>query len=188
MAMELSFTYTMPDLLLGKVEVSEAYQNYNARGNPTSFGVDLDFPEMLLTKTLKSSEFQLLRGKIEDSLKTWEGKYQRHLDRQHKENRTKSVEEMNSEAKEAIDLLTNILGHTLDVNDAVDWNAIKRKDDFRINPEKLISNGKRPDFIQFNKYGKPTEFIKMALPTKPSLETIRNKYGFFSKLFSWKRY
>jgi len=37
---ELPFVYNIPDLLSGKIKVSNAYQNYNSRGNPTSFGVD----------------------------------------------------------------------------------------------------------------------------------------------------
>ena len=75
----LSFDYSIPDLLAGKIDVSDPYQNYNSRGNPTSFGVDLDFHEMHLSKTIKSSEFYVLRGKIEDTLRTWETKFQRHL-------------------------------------------------------------------------------------------------------------
>ena len=59
----LRFDYTIPDLLNDKIKVSESYQNYNSKGNPTSFGVDLNFPDMHLSKTLKSSEFYLLREK-----------------------------------------------------------------------------------------------------------------------------
>jgi len=90
----LSFDYSISDLLAGKIDVSDPYQNYNSRGNPTSFGVDLDFHEMHLSKTLKSSEFYVLRGKIEDTLRTWETKYQRHIDKVHKENRAEHVDEL----------------------------------------------------------------------------------------------
>ena len=76
-----SFNYTIPDQLVGKVQVSNLYQNYNSRGNPTSFGIDLYFHELQLSKTVKSSEFYVLRGKIEDLLRKWESMYQRHLDK-----------------------------------------------------------------------------------------------------------
>jgi len=182
----LSFDYSIPDLLVSKIHVSEPYQNYNATGNPTSFGVDLNFREMHLSKALKSSEFYVLRGKIEDTLRTWESKYQRHLDKIHKEKRSEHVDQLNQEAKEAIESLSNILVHTLSVDDTVDWDSIKRKDAFRINPVKLFKDGKKPDFIVFNSYGRPTEFKKLSPPIKPIFEELRNQYGFFSRLFRGK--
>jgi len=181
--MTLSFDYSIPDLLDGKIDVSDPYQNYNSRGNPTSFGIDLDFPDMHLSKTHKSSEFYVLRGKIEDTLRTWEGKYQRHLDKLHKDNRAEHVYELNKEAQESIEALKNILTHTLEVDDTVDWDAIKRKDVFRIKPNKLFKNEEQYDFITFNTYGRPTDFEKIARPVRPVFEKIKNEYGFFSKLF-----
>jgi len=41
--------FSMPELLFDKVHVSDIYGNYNARGNLTSFGVDLTFSEMCVT-------------------------------------------------------------------------------------------------------------------------------------------
>jgi len=179
----LSFECTVPDLLDGKIEVSNPYQNYNSRGNPTSFGVDLYFHEMQLSKSFKSSEFYVLRGKIEDILRTWESMYQRHLVKLHKEKRAKHVDELNREAKEAIETLNNILIHTLSVDDTVDWNAIKRKDPFRAKPGQLFIDEKEPDFIKFNSYGRPTEFEKISDPTGPTYDNVKNEYGFFSRLF-----
>lgn len=182
----LSFNYSIPDLLAGKIDVSDPYQNYNSRGNPTSFGVDLDFHEMHLSKTIKSSEFYVLRGKIEDTLRTWETKYQRHIDKVHKENRAEHVDELNQEAKEAIESLNNILVHTLSVDDTVDWDSIKRKDAFRINPVGFFKDGEKPAFITFNSFGRPTEFKKISPPIEPTFEKIKNEYGIFSKLFRGK--
>jgi hypothetical protein len=165
----LSLNFNIPDLLVDKIDISDPYQNYNTRGNPTSFGVDLDFDEMNLSKTLKSSEFYVLRGKIEDTLRNWENKYQRHLDKLHKENRAEHVDELNQEAKQAIETLNSILVHTLSIDDTVDWDAIKRKDAFRVKSSELFNDGKDPNFITFNSYGRPTGFEKIR--------------GFFSKLF-----
>jgi restriction system protein len=182
----LSFDYNIPDLLNGKVEVSDPYQNYNSRGNPTSFGVDMEFHEMHLLKTLKSSKFHVLRGKIEDTMRSWENKYQRHLDKQHKENRAEHVDELNKEAQDAIGSLHNILAHTLSVDDTVDWDAIKRKEAFRIKPIKLFKDGIAPDFIVFNSFGRPTELKIIPPSTGPTFGKVKNEYGFFSKLFCGK--
>jgi len=182
----LSFVCNIPDLLDGKVKISNTYQNYNSRGNLTSFGADLYFQELQLSKTLKSSEFFVLRGKIEDVLRKWESMYQRHLDKLHKEKQTKHVDELNQEAKEAIENLNNILIHTLGVDDTVDWNAIKRKDPFRVKPGQLFTDEKEPHYIKFNSYGRPIEFEKINDPIEPTYEKIKNEYGFFSRLFRTK--
>lgn len=173
----MSFNVAIPDLLVGEVNVSEIYQNYNARGVPTSFGIDLDFPTLLLSKTLKSSELSLLHRKVEDTLSNWEKKYQRHLDTQHQEHRSASVDDMNRDAKEAIETLRGILAHTLDIHDAVDWETLKRKDAFRIDPQELSESRKRPAFLQFNSYGRPTGFDAIPHPVEPTLEEIKKSYG-----------
>lgn len=180
-------TYITPDILNGKIKISDLYQNYSSKGNPTSFGVDLDFPEMHLSKTLKSSEFYVLRGKIEDTLRTWEGKYQRLLEKRHKENRAEYVDELNREAQKAIGSLNKILVHTLEVDDTVNWDTIKRKDVFRIKPSELFNNEEQPNFIVFDSYGKPAKFKKITPPIEPVFEKIKIEYGLFSKLFRQKK-
>jgi len=180
---ELRFDYSVPDLLADKVTVSTPYQNYNARGNPSSFGVDMDFPEMELSKTLKSSDFHLLKGKIEDTMRSWERKYQSHLDRQHKQLRTSSVDEMNQEAQEAIKAIQGILEHTLGVDDTVDWDAIKRREPFRTNRKDLLGNGEESDFITLNTCGKPMSFDGVDRPFEPTMRLVRDKYGFFARIF-----
>ena len=182
----LSFKYSIPDILDGKINVSDPYQNFNSRGTPTSFGIDLKFHKIHLSKTIKSSDFHLLRGKIEDTLRSWENKYKRHLDKVHTENRAEHVDDLNQEAKKSIESLNNILVHTLSVNDTVNWDAIKRKDAFRIDPAFLFNKGKQPSYIHFTSHGKPTKFDKITPPKEPIFEEVKNEYGFFSKLFLGK--
>ena len=182
----LSFNYSIPDLLAGKVQVSRPYQNYNARGNPTSFGIDLDFPEMELSKTSKSSEFSLLRGKIEETLRSWEKKYQKHLDKERKGRRAASVDDTNDHIDVVGLALDAILAHALDGDHSLDWDAVKRKDDFRIKPDKLFDAGRKPDFINFNPYGRPTSFKTVDPPVKPTIGGVKEGYGFFGRLLRGK--
>ena len=183
---KMSLNYIIPDLLADKLYVSNAYQNYNSRGNVTSFGVDLEFPPMQLTKTIKSSDFYLLRGKIENTLRSWEKKYQSLLDKQHKEKRASSVDDMNLEAKNALDMLNGILAHTLNVDDTVNWEDIKRKDTFKIKPELLFKNGKTPNFLKFNDFGLPTSFDSLSVPSKPTIDEIKGERSLFDRLFRKK--
>ena len=179
----VKINYFVSELLDGKVNISSPYQNYNARGNPTSYGVDMSFGEMQLSKRIKTADYHLLSGKIEETLGSWEKKYTRHCEIQHKNKQTKSVEELNAQAREAIEALGGILAHTLIVNDAVDWDSIKRKDAFRIKPESMFKGGEFPYYVLFNTYGQPISFDKMSPPEELTYEKVRNQYGLLSKLF-----
>lgn len=48
----------------------------------------------------------------------------------HKESRRREAEAIDLSAKEALDALRNILAHTLTVNDAIDWDALKDESEF----------------------------------------------------------
>lgn len=173
----------MPDFLEGKIRVSSMYGNYTAKGKLSSYGVDLSFSEMGLSKTCKSAEISVLKGKIEETLRTWGNKYQWYLDQEHKKNRAEHVDELNREASEALLALKNILNKTLNIDDKVNWDDIKRKDTFRINPKALFREGKVPDYVHCDSYGRPIGFDNIETPATPVFEKVRNEYGFVSKLF-----
>ena len=175
--------FTTPQSLVDKVDISDVYRNYNNRGTPTSFGIDLNFFELGQSKSIKSSDFYLLRGKVESTLQSWEKIYQRHTDTLYKEDRSTSVDRMNEELQSTIDILNNILSHTLEVDDTVDWDVLKRNDAFRIVPDDLFDEINKPDYIEFNSYGRPINFQKLPIPRQPSFEHIKNSYGFLTKIF-----
>jgi restriction system protein len=177
------FTMTIPEVLVGVVEVSEPYGNYTAKGSLSSHGIDLTLNELNLHKSIKSREPELLPGKIDETLRSWEIKYQKHLENLHKEGRASSVEEMNEEVLKLQESLNTLLDHTLGVNDEVDWSSIKRKDAFRITPKELIDNDKVLEYVTFNSYGRPIELTKKDFPQEPLFDEFRKNYGLFSKLF-----
>ena len=53
---EFSFQVSVPDLIANKIHFSRLYQNYSKTGKPTSYGMDIDFTEMNLSKAFKSSK------------------------------------------------------------------------------------------------------------------------------------
>ena len=69
-----AFMYSIPELLEEKVKLSKIYVNYGVMEKETSFGIDMSIPEMRLSKTLKSRDLELLPGKIESILHSWEKK------------------------------------------------------------------------------------------------------------------
>jgi len=173
----------IPAILTDHVEVSSIYRNYNASGNPSSYGVDIELEELGLDRSIKSREFHLLGGKIESTLKTWAGKFERHLQKEHLKARSDSVGEMNTDAKEALSALDGILAATLDVDDAVDWATLKRKDSFRRRREDYDEASGEIAAIGFNNYGRPTGFTPAERPDQPTLEGVTGEFGFFSRLF-----
>ena len=69
------FMYSIPDLLKDKVKLSKIYINHGVMERETSFGIDLSLPEMRLSTSLQSRDLELLPGKIEATLHSWEEKY-----------------------------------------------------------------------------------------------------------------
>ena len=76
-----TISFSIPDLLVEKIKYSKPYQNLGARGAVLSYGIDLTFREMNVSKTIKARELYLLPGKIEETLRIWESKYQTLLDK-----------------------------------------------------------------------------------------------------------
>jgi restriction system protein len=181
-----SYNVSIPEVISEQVDVSSIYQNYNVKGNPTSWGVDLELDELKLFKTLKSTETHILLCKLENTLDAWAKKYQRHLDILHKEKRASDVDSLNAQAQKDLSVLYNILNHTLDIDDTVDWYSIKRKDSFRNHPNDLFDNKKAPTFIKFDKTGKPIHFANAKRPNEPTLAGVKSNYSFIAKLFKGK--
>jgi hypothetical protein len=127
----LEFCYNVPPVLSNKISVSEPYKNYTNQGKITSFNVNLCFDEMNLSKKLKSTDFFILKDKMETVLEGWGKKYkQQHerkfkeqerqfkehkkqVDLEHKESREFQAKQLNQEAKERIEALNNILSQAL---------------------------------------------------------------------------
>ena len=184
---EYSFQITIPTALVGQVEIGDPYVNYTARGNPSSFGIDIRLPELSLTKQMKSSDLDVLKSKIESALRVWEEKYKRHQDRVHKDGRSESVDQFNAEAEETLAALEGLLAHTLAVNDAVDWDRLKVVQPYRVNPEDYLERPKDRNNIFFQADGEPKSLSLIRVNREPDAESIRNKFGFFDKLFGKKK-
>ena len=180
---EQGFTYVMPDLLVDKVTFSKVYVNYGVMEKETSFGIDMSITEMSLSKTLRSRDLDLLPGKVEATLHSWEKKYGRFLAAKEREQKEANIGEMNADAASAIENLNGILAHTLDVHDAIDWDLIKITDEARINAESLFEDGSVPDFINFDDSGRPVSYVEIAIPEQPTIESVKSDFGIFSQTF-----
>lgn len=182
-----TISFSIPELLAGKVKISSPYQNLSQRGAVLSYGIDLSLPELNVSRTVKSRDLYLLPGKVEETLRVWESKYQAFLDKKARAELFGNISELNKEAQTALEELNGILAHTLSVHDAVDWDAIKRKDTFRIKREDLLGGTNDVTFLIVGKDGRPTGLQEKETPEEPMLEIVRAEYGLLSRIFFAKR-
>lgn len=182
-----SVTVSIPENIVSKIDISEIYTNYTKSGNPSSYGVDLDFQEMNLFKSLKSTDLRILQCKVESALTTWSKAFRRELNQRHQENQTQNVGQLNLEAQEQLTLLEGILKHTISVDDAVDWNMIKRKEKFRIVPSDLFGGDSHQlKNFEFSKSGEPTKFVVEDPGEAPNPEVIARGFGFLTRFLRKK--
>ncbi|MBN1546267.1 MAG: restriction endonuclease [Syntrophaceae bacterium] len=173
---------TTPSIIERVVSFSTIYGNYNARGEQTSYGIDLRLPPLGLNKTIKSSNLHVLQCKVEDTFSLWGQKYERYLEAQKKEHKAADVDEMNKVVRAHLDALQGILAHTLMINDAVDWAKLRRKNEFRIAPSDLME-GDVPAWMSFDISGFPVKITAEPLPTEPSINEVKTGYNLLSKVF-----
>ncbi len=181
--MEGSIHFSVPEILVGNVEFSDVYANYTQAGNISSFAVDMELPDMKLHKTVKTKDDRQLAPKIEQALATWANQYARHLEKEHKSQRKEDVEKLSEEAKQSISVLENILDHTLAIDDAVDWETLKRDDLYKTSPSTLSRKGHKARYIDYADSGKPTNFHLKEPDPAPDRDAVAKEFGFFTRLF-----
>ncbi|PRX44364.1 restriction endonuclease [Salegentibacter salegens] len=76
-------------------------------------------------RTLKDSSSYILNSKVKLQFDTWDQQYSRKLDKEAKEKSKVSASRLTKEAREIQEGLESILHHTLEIDDAVNWNSLK---------------------------------------------------------------
>lgn len=134
---------------------------------------------------LSAEDRGILQSKVNSQVAKLEDKWNKIVFKENvyksKESSLKEAEERTEEAIEELKKVDNILLHTLDINDTVDWELLKDKTKFKIlNPEKelpkllsVISKPKEPSIIAYSK--------------KPEKENYVLKLSFFDKLIKSKK-
>lgn len=136
-------------------------------------------------KILTSDDNGVLRNKVKAHVAKLEEKWESIVQ---KRNIIRSKEQIQEEAdtltKEAIKELKeidNILLHTLDIDDTVDWEQLKDKTKFNIpSPEKGSS-------ILLSVIAKPNESLKIEYLNKPCSIDFNPKLSFLDKMFASKK-
>jgi restriction system protein len=136
-------------------------------------------------KILSSEDEDILESKVQSYTAKLNDKWNRLTSKQFavrtKEASLKEAELRTVEAAEALKRIENILQHSLEIDDSVNWDLIKKSEEFDVpNPAQNLQ-----DFI--DRVPVPKEPKIIALPQKPDQSKYVPKLSFFDKIFSDRR-
>ena len=155
---------------VGELEVS-----YGARGG-TTYRIELWHDGLKKHRVVKGSDFEIVQRKAGLQVDDWEEKWRqaqdRETERRSKEGNKKLAADHSTEAQRELDRLSSVLGHTLKVNDAIDWEQLKDKSKF---PEPKPSKSKTPPISE-----------PRLKPTEPSSDgaDYQPRFGLLDKLLT----
>ncbi len=118
-------------------------------------------------RTLKDLSEHILSSKILNAFEVWDGQYHRKIIQEKKAVKKSNTEEREDEAKKILSALDEILLHTLEIDDTVNWEILKDRSTFdKAEPENVI----------LKDYKKP--------PQRPNKSVYEPSFGFFDSIFS----
>lgn len=111
---------------LENIAVGKLAARWNASGTTIlRYYLDLRHTKMNLHRELSAPEIFILQGKVDALVAAWDERWVQHQFRQMLQSGKQSAEELSAGALMRLENLQRILAHTLTVNDAVDWEALK---------------------------------------------------------------
>lgn len=180
----MRFTFLIPPVLDGKVQIEGPYENFTKTGLFSSFGVDITLHALSLHKSVKASDPAVLVSKVNNQLTSWAKKFETHQRQVEREATQQSVEAKNSELSEQYSAIDNILLATLDIDDAVDWNSLKSTEAFPRTISDYFDASALPDYIITDRDGKPENVSEEHVEPLPDLSIFINQQG-YGRLKRW---
>jgi restriction system protein len=138
-------------------------------------------------KLLSAPELYMLQNKVNLQAEKWNEKWEKieakRMQNDEKEANIEEAAERTKEAQEIMRRIDNLLLHTLEIDDTIDWNRLKSRKRFtEQNPQELLQ-------YKIDQVIKPSKKEVIQRPLKPS-ETSSEftpDITFFDKIFSSKR-
>ena len=172
---------------MGDIRISDIRGRYTQAGNLSGYEVEMQHDGLHEHKIVSAKEEYILQNKIEIQCRRWDEKWEKIVAKRRqeaaKEANLQHAEEATAEAIAALETVENLLLHTLDIDDTVDWNSLKDRSRFTLEP-----TPKYP-FVNYGQYGKPNSAKYESLPPKPSEEdaAFQPHLSFFDKLLKSRR-
>lgn len=135
-------------------------------------------------RILKDKDQWILDNKIEVQFKRWDEQWEKivfkNQSQANKEVNLNLAEERTLEAKEKLDKIENLLVHTIDIDDTIDWNSLKDTKKFKVpNPKNSIEK-------EFKQIPLPESPSYKAIPLQPNQMHFQPKLTFMDKLLKSK--
>jgi len=159
------------------IKIGEPQAYWNAAGTRIlKYSIELYHQGLKDHKLISAPEIDILERKVNIQIQKWEDKWEKitkkRRELEEKKANKETAERMTQEAQQLFDELENILSYTLSINDTIDWDSLKKYDEFK---------ERRPDKPKKNSYRK--------YPPKPQKdsEEFTPQFTFFEKIFRFKR-
>jgi restriction system protein len=160
-----------------QIKIGQAKAHWNVSGTRIlKYSVEMYHEGLREHKLISAPQVDILEKKVTLQYQKWTDKWDTiESKRRIIEKREASLEEANArteQAVEALEQIDNLLIHTLSIDDTVDWESLKKKEEYL---------EKRP--------AKPSKKDKKAYPQKPekSSDEFTPEFGFFEKLFKTRK-
>jgi restriction system protein len=158
------------------VVMNEVKAKYTSTGRLSGFMVDLYHKGLQEHKHIAASQEQALKGKVSNQVFQWQNRWEKEQIRRQSQSKEDIANEQTIYAHKKISAVESILEHTLNVNDAINWDNLRYFD-------KFSSDGGNHRFIEYGNQGQPISVVYLDLLTIPKEEDYYKPVSFFAKIF-----
>ncbi|MDT0677321.1 restriction endonuclease [Autumnicola musiva] len=128
---------------------SENYYEEFTRSYDVRFVAEIMHLGLKKVRTLKDSSSYILENKVKQQFETWDSQYNRVLQKEDKEKNEINAIQLTEEAKTIQESIESILHHTLEIDDAVEWNSLKDFSNFEEIPPSKPEEPRKPDQSEY---------------------------------------
>ena len=125
------------------IRVSAITERVTSTGRVTGYQVEVWHDGLNEHRVLSDRYFGVLNNKLEAQLARWAEKYEKRLEREQREAQRQAgretAERETEEVQEALQSCKDLLHHTLDVDDRVDWESLKSQEQMTLEPRRTQS-------------------------------------------------
>ncbi|MBU2494678.1 MAG: restriction endonuclease [Bacteroidetes bacterium] len=171
-----------------KIEVGKAEAHYNANfSRILKYSVEMYHNGLNEHKIMSAPELDMLQNKVNLQVEKWNEKWDKieskRIQNEEKEANIEEATERTEEAQRSLKIIDDLLIHTLNIDDTIEWNRLKSRKKFtEQNPKELLQ-------LKINDIKKPIKNEIIELPPKPdsSSPVFTPQLTFLDKIFSSNR-
>lgn len=152
------------------VAMSAIEEKYTSTGRQSGYQVNLHHEGLDEYKYLVAIDIQVLEGKIHNQIGSWQIKWDKECQKARMQSKSEEAEQRTIKAQERIQVIENILQHTLNIDDTIEWDSLYHHDNYASIPDKH-------KFIQYNDVNGYPQSIKTLNEPHPV-----SKHNFIRKI------